>query len=144
VTYNAELEALDRLEAKRDTLIRQYAEATAPNQSAEAMDRLESLLKSASDLKDREASSTTSDPNELLDQLTERNADAQDIANQALNELLGGSPTDGQDAPTPADAAAAAERKAAFERSLASLDAEITAQQQRVDRAREARDASTP
>lgn len=144
VTYNAEIEALDRLETKRDTLIREYAQATAPNQSAEAIARLEGLLKSARDLKDGDASSTTSDPNELLDQLNERNAGAQDIANQALNELLGGGATDAQNAPTPSpeDAAASAEKKVAFEASLASLDAEIAQQKQRVERARQARDAA--
>jgi hypothetical protein len=141
VTYNAELEALDRLEAKREKLIEQFAAATAPTASADTLTALEGLLKTASDLKDS-TNPDTSDPNELLENAAARTEGAEEIAGQLLEGLLGGESDAAEPEPTPEQAAAAAERKAAFEAELAKLDTEISKQQQRVERARQARDAA--
>jgi len=141
VTYNAELETLDRLEAKREKLIEEYAALTS-NTSGDLLSRLDGLLQSASDLKEGANLDASSDPNALLDNLTERSGQAEEIAGQLLDGLLGGKATVTEpEEPTPEAAAAVAERKAAFERELANLDLEITKQKGRVERARQARDA---
>ena len=142
VTYNAELEALDRLEAKREKLVKEYAIASVPNASVDTFSQLEGLLKSANDLKDGTNLDTTSDPNALLDNLTERSGQAQELAGQLLGELLGNEPDATKPEPTPEEAAAVAARKAAFEAELANLDTEITKQKDRVERARQARDVA--
>ncbi len=112
VTYNAELEALDRLEVKREKLIKEYAVASTPNASVDTLSQLEGLLKSVNDLKDGTNLDTTSDPNALLDNLTERSGEAQELASQLLGELMGGEPDATKPEPTPEEAAAVAERKA--------------------------------
>lgn len=140
VTYNAELEALDRLEAKREKLIKDYAATIAPNESSDALTQLEGLLKSANELKDAANEDTNSDPDSQLDGLAERGDQAQRIAGQLLDGLLNSEGSSNKPEPTPEEAAAAAERKKAFEAELAKLDAEIAKQQERVERARQARD----
>lgn len=142
VTYNAELEALDRLEGKRDKLIKEYAVASAPDTSADTLSQLEGLLKSASDLNDDTNLDTNSDPEAVLDDLTQRSEEAQEVAGQLLDGLLGGESDASKPEPSPETAAAAAERKATFEAALMKLDAEIAKQKERVDRARQARDAA--
>jgi len=148
VTYNAELETLDRLEAKREKLIAAFAAASlaSSNASVTTLPQLEGLLESAKGIKDGNSSELPTDPNELLDSLSERNADASEIAEQLLGGLLGGSGQDESPAAprelTPEEKAAAAERKATFDDELASLDQELGKQKQRVDRARDARDAA--
>jgi hypothetical protein len=140
VTYNAELETLDRLEKKREKLIQDYAAATPANAPLDTVTQLEGLLKSARELKDEASEDTTSDPESQLDGLIERSGEAQDIANQLLEGLLKGKASAEPPEPTPEEVAAMAERKAEFDKELAELDAEIAKQKQRVERARAARD----
>ena len=140
VTYNAELDSLDRLEAKREELIAEYAAATAPNESANTLAQLEGLLDSAKELKDAANEDTNSDPDSQLDGLIKRGGEAEKIAEQLLDGILTGDGSSVDVEPTPEEAAAAAERKEAFEKELAELDAEILKQKDRVERARQARD----
>ena len=142
VTYNAELEALDRLETKRENLVNEYAAASAANSSPDTLSQLEGLLRSANDLRNGAEVDTTSDPNALLDDLTSSNGEARKIAGQLLEGLLGGELDTTEPEPNAEAAVAIAEDRAAFEAKLANLDAEITKQKERVERARKARDAA--
>lgn len=134
VTYNAQLAALDRLEAKQKILNKGYAAAAVSNTDSETLSKLEGLLKSATDFKDNSKLASTSDPNALLDDLSERNVEVQDITDQLIGSLL-----EDETAPNPE---VVAERKGEIERELAKLDTEITKQRKRVERARQARDAA--
>jgi hypothetical protein len=142
VTYNAELETLDRLEDKREQLVNEFEAASAPVKKEAGLANLEGLLESAKDMKNEGELDlkSTSDPNELLDQLTERTGDVEQIAEQLLGGLLGEAPSDPE--PTAEEIAAAEERQAAFDAELATLDAEIATQKERVGRARDSRDAA--
>jgi len=147
VTYNAELETLDRLEAKREKLIAAFAAAslTSSNESVNTLSQLEGLLESARRLKEGTGSDLPTDPNELLDNLSEHNGEATDIAEQLLGGRRGGGDDESpavQRESTPEEQAAAADRKAAFDAELASLDRELSKQKERVNRARGARDAA--
>ena len=154
VTYNAELANLDRLEAKREKLVAEFAAATKPPEP-KVGGGLEDLLKAASALTSETGElDTTADPNDLLDQLADRSGSAQDIATKLLEGLAGdgGEGGEGDEAagpesvepvapvePTPEETA----MKSKFEASLAELDKEIADQKTRVAKAREARDAAT-
>ena len=112
--------------------------------SVDTLSQLDGLLRSANDLRNSAEVDTTSDPNALLDDLTSSNGEARKIAGQLLDGLLGGEldTTDPEPEPNAEAAVAVAEDKAAFEAKLANLDAEITKQKERVERARKARDAA--
>lgn len=142
VTYNAELETLDRLEAKREKLVAQRAAALAPKTSGNTLSKLEGLLRSTNNLNDGTDFDTTSDPDALLDRLTDRNGEAQEIAGQLLDGLLGGELTESVPEPRPDIAAALALQKTEHEAELEALDTEINKQRERVGRARAARDAT--
>lgn len=144
VTYNAELEALDRLEAKREQLIEDYeAESilAEPTENAGSLS-VEGLLKSAKELKDEAGLDLSADPNELIDKLTERTGGAEQIAGQLIEGLLAENLNESEKEPTPEELAAAEERKTKFDAELKTLDVEISAQQKRVERARQARDTA--
>lgn len=139
VIYNAELESLDRLETKRDELVKEYAAATAP--TFDPLKDIEGLLKSAKELKDSTNLDTKSDPNEVLDELAADSEEAQEIAGQLLEGLLAGE-SKASPQPTPEEAVAITEQKTAFDAKLAALDEEISKQKERVERARQARDVA--
>ena len=146
VTYNAELEALDRLESKREKLTAEYAAALNPPASDDALSQLEGLLQSARGLQ-TDVDPTTADPNALLDQLAGRTESAEDIAGQLVDGLLGGQSNEfGAEGsvvePSAEQAKVLDELKAKYEPQIAALDKEIAEQRLRVDRARAARDAA--
>ncbi len=140
VIYNAEVEALDRLEAKREKLAQDFAAATSPDTPADAQTQLQGLLESAKDLKDAANEQTAADLESQLDGLVERSGEAQQVANQLLDGLLTGGEASNPPEPTPEEIAAIAEQKAAFEKQLADLDEEIEQQKKRVERAKRDRD----
>ena len=153
VTYNAELEALDRLEAKRAKLVAEYTAAMKPP-AGDTLSHLQGLLDSARELQEGGVNLDTTDPNALLDELAEQGGAAEDIANQLVDGLLGGQSADAEAAPestaestekptVESDASSKTDLealKAKYESELAALDKEIAEQKTRVERARAARD----
>ena len=141
VTYNAELETLERLEAKREKLV--AANATDGRSASGAIGSLDDLLEKAKVLKEGASADLPTDPEALLEHLSEGSGEAHELASQLIDGLLGGG--EGKAAkpePTPEEIAAAAERQAAFQAELATLDEELAKQKERVERARIARDAA--
>ena len=140
ITYNAELEALDRLEAKREKLVTDFEAESLPKEEPKDGLSLDNLLQSAKDLKDKTGLEVTSDPREMLDQLAEKSGDAEKLAGDLVEGLL--SKASAESEATPEEIAAAEERQLRHNEELESLDVEIEAQKQRVERARDARDAA--
>ena len=141
VTYNAELETLERLEAKHEKLAAELVSATKVK-SGKSIPDLEGLLESAKELKEG-AKELPSDPEALLDHITEGGGEAHELAGQLLDGLLGGGQGQAEKVEaTPEEIAAAAERKAKLETELAKLDEELAKQRERVERARDARDVA--
>jgi hypothetical protein len=120
VTYNAEVQSLDNLEGKRKTLIAEYAIKAQEDALKSAMSSLEAAGKQKLPAK----------PNDALDQ-----AVASAELQAGLLEKLGQSSTNS----TTTDKAVYPEE---LKRKLAELDAEIAKQKERVERARNARDAA--
>ena len=125
VTYNAEVETLDHLEAKRNRIIADYFSQAHGNALKSAVGSLAGEQSSAN-------------PNEALD----RAVAAAEFQAQLQSTLLEKA---GQPAPTgstsPADKLEYPEE---LKRQLVEIDAEITAQKARVERAKNARDANPP
>jgi len=121
VTYNAELETLEKLETKREKLIAEHVSQTQHAAIQAAVNSIQS----------GEAQSIPSDPNAALDRAVAA-AEMQAQLQSGLSESLGLSAKSG----------AAPKYPEALQRQLASLDAEIAEQQARVQRAKEARDAA--
>ena len=119
VIYNAEVQALDNLETKRKNLIAEYSEKAQAEAIKAAMNSLESVAKSAS----------ASSPNNALDQAVSA-AESQAQLLKKLDDSRGTSSPN-----------ANAEFPEELKRKLSELDAEIAKQKERVDRARNARDA---
>lgn len=156
VTYNAELESLDRLESKREKLAAEYAAAIAPpSDGLGSLGQLEGLVEAAKQLQSEGGiDPTTVDPNKLLDQLAERSTDAGGLAGQLLEGLTGEKPAEQEgEAPegqvenaeaetTDNGTAALDEIRKKYEPQLAALDKEIDEQKARVQRAKAARDAA--
>lgn len=141
VTYNAELETLDRLEAKREQLVAEIA-AAARNDSGEAIGSLDDLLQKAKSLKEGANSDLPTDPEALFDHLADGSGEAQELAGQLIDGLLGSDSKSAKPEPTPEEVAAAKARQAAFQAELTTLDVELAKQKERVERARSARDAA--
>ena len=135
--YNSELQALDRLEGKRDELIAMHQAALEPP-TEDAAQTLDSLLSSANEAVKQIDLEGVTDPNELLDRAVEHAAQAGEVASGLLESVTAAAE------PTEEELQKQAELTAQFERELAAIDDEIAAQQARVDRAREARDAAEP
>ncbi len=114
VTYNAEVETLDRLEEKRTAAIAEYFSQA----QGKAIESAVQSIKSGS------TKSIPTDPNQALDQAVA----AAELQTQLLGSL--GQPSDSADYPE--------ELKA----KLKDLDSEIASQKERVDRAKAARDAA--
>ena len=138
VTYNAELAALDRLEQKKETLL-QKIEAVGLPTSEDALKLLDKMLTSGLPSSDDEAANAAADPHATLDRLVERAQDAQDTQN-AVRDLLGS--IGEQPANTPEQTAENEQIKNDLSRELEALEKEIATQRQRVERARQARDAA--
>lgn len=142
VIYNAELETLDRLEAKREKLVAAHSAASKPEGTADTLSQLEGLLRSARSVNETADPDAIVDPDVLLDRLSKQSGEAQDIAGQLLDGLLGGDGS-GEISEADPEVAAAIERQMAeLEAELENLDAEIGKQKDRVRRARAARDAA--
>ena len=116
VVFNSEVQVLDNLEAKRKNLIAEYSEKAQADAIKTAM---ESVAKTAS----------ASSPDNALDQAVS----AAESQSQLLKKL---EDSRGASAPN-----ANAEFPEELKRKLSELDAEIAKQKERVDRARNARDA---
>ena len=138
VTYNAELQALDRLEAKRMGLVKQIA-TVGKVTDASALEALNAILGSAQAV-GAEAGAVPSDPQKVLDQAVEQAEAAaktlQDLSDAVTDKSSGG-PLSNEPL-SPEDEAA---RNKLMD-ELQELEKEIDAQKQRVVRAREARDAA--
>ncbi len=136
VTYNAELEALDRLEKKKEALIAKHEAELRPD-AGDALQALDNILTTAGELTRNADADAPLDPEAVLDRAVENAQTAQD----AVTELF-----DSVNQPpreeTEEDAAQRAKITAEFNQQLAALDEEIETQQTRVKRAREARDAA--
>lgn len=137
VIYNAEVEALDRLEAKREKLI--LARAAAVRESKGALPNLQGLLDEVTQLKEQ---TLDADPNAVIDDLANRSGRAEELAGQLLEGLLQGTRTEAEE-DDPADAEPSSDDQAeVFARELDTLNNEIEEQRARVERARKARDAA--
>ena len=119
VIYNDEVQALDSLEAKRKNLIAEYSEKAQAEAIKAAMNSLESVAKSTN----------VSNPNNALDQAVSA-AEAQEQLLKKLEDSRGTSSPN-----------ANSEFPEELKRKLSELDAEIANQKERVDRARNSRDA---
>ena len=141
VTYNAELATLDRLEQKKETLIQKIEAVGLPTEedALKLLDKvLTSDLTSSGNLTSSgdEAVNDAADPYAALDQAVQRAQDAQD----ATRDLLGS--IGKQQATTPEQTTENKQIKNDLSRELEALEKEIATQRQRVDRARQARDAA--
>ncbi len=119
VIYNAEVQAMDNLEAKRKILIAEYSEKAQTDAIKAAMNSIESVAKSAS----------ASSPNNALDQAVAA-AEAQSQLLKKLEDSRGASSSN-----------ANSEFPEELKRKLSELDDAIAKQKERVERARIARDA---
>jgi hypothetical protein len=136
VTYNAELETLDRLQKQRAELVAEYERQLQPS-AQDAMQALSDVLGTAAGANPLGESDEPLTPDRALDVAVE-SAERTGQATSDLLEAAMGAATGGDGELTPEQT----QLKDAFEKKLAELDAEIEAQQARVDRAREARDAA--
>ena len=132
--YNSELAALDRLERKREELVKSHEAQLLPS-TEEAAEALSALLTSAGEA-GNELNLDTADPDELLDRAVEHAEKTQEITAQLLETASS------QAEPSEEEAQRRANLTEQFEQELAALDAEIAEQKARVDRARTARDAA--
>jgi septal ring factor EnvC (AmiA/AmiB activator) len=135
VTYNAELDSLDRLEKKKADLEQQLAAVGQPTEQ-DAMKLLGGLLGPAAQGGEQPAPNPATDPNAALDQAVQQAQATQDAARGMLDALSGQGQVD-------SEAAKQQEQtRAAIQAELDTLEQEITAQRARVERARQARDAA--
>ncbi len=121
VIYNAEVQALDNLQGKLNSLKAEYLEKA----QAEALKSMMSSLESTG------KQTIPTDPNEALD----RAISAAEAQADLLKKLETSSPSS-------KSTAAYSEYPEEWKRKLADLDGEIAKQQERVNRARDARDAA--
>lgn len=132
VTYNAELETLERLERKRAELIADYERQMAPD-ADQAIRALTDVLNSAGEAGRLAAADTAGDPNAALDQAISSAENTQDVTSQLLESALQTTRTDAPQTVTyPPE----------LQKQLDALDQEIEEQRARVERARAARDAA--
>ncbi len=135
VTYNAEMESLDRLERKRKDLIAEYEQRSQPRPD-DAVKALTDALNAAT-TSSGDGAAAPADPQAVLDQAVQNAEKAQQVASDLLKATTQHAhpPAEGQ---TPEQKASAEE----FQGQLAQLDQEIAQQRVRVERARQARDAA--
>jgi hypothetical protein len=134
VIYTAELESLDRLEQKKAKKIAGYEKTLQPNADA-ALAALTGVLGSAVAANRDASAELPSDPNELLDRAAADAAKMQQSTTDLLDAVA-------KQAEAQAGDGGSLELLYSdeFKAELAAIDAEIAEQQQRVDRARAARD----
>ena len=141
ITYNAEMETLDRLERKREELVKAYTEAEiarkADSKSLSLDDAMDVAKRMASEIRE---SDVPANPDALLGELAKRTGGVDEVADKLIGGLLGES----KDEPklTPEEIEANEKRQSEHEDKIAKLDEEIAAQKERVDRARAARDSA--
>lgn len=134
--YNEELETLDRLTSQRDKLQTQRTVLTEPSKREKASNMLQGILEQAEALKSQNEEKLPADANALADRAIENANQAKVIADQALNAIAAsGNGNDDGGADRTAEIAK-------IDAELAKLEKEIEAQQARVDRAKEKRDAA--
>ena len=124
VTYNAEVETLDNLEGKRKSLIADYF----------GQAQQKAMKAAVNSIKTGDASRVPGNPNQALDQAVAA-AEIQAQLQSGLMEGLGLS-TD--------SAESTADYPKDLQGKLTELDAEIASQKERVQRAKNARDAAQP
>lgn len=141
ITYNAEMETLDRLERKREELVKTYTEAEiarhADSKSLSLDDAMDVAKRMASEIRE---SDMPADPDQLLGELAKRTGGVDEVADKLIGGLFGESKDEPQ--LTPEEIEANEKRQTEHNEKLVELDAEIVAQKERVDRARAARDAA--
>lgn len=130
VTYNAEVEALDRLERKRAEMIAAYERTLRPS-AEDALKSLNDVLNSQTAAEGEGASELPADPNEMLDQAV-ANAER---SHEAASKLLAAAVQPSGDGES-----LESQYSEEFKQQLAEIDAEIAKQRERVERARKARD----
>ena len=136
VIYKTELESLDRLEKKKEDLIAKHEAQLRPSPD-DAVQALTDVLTSASDLVREVDPDAVLDPNAALDQAIESAQKQQDVVSQLFDSVTQPPADESEE-----EVARRAEITAEFEKQLAALDEEIEKQNQRVERARKARDAA--
>ncbi|MCC7334921.1 MAG: hypothetical protein IT422_07490 [Pirellulaceae bacterium] len=124
VTYNAEVETLDNLEEKRKSLIADYVGQLQRNAMEAAVESI----------KTGDAKRVPENPNQALDKAVA----AAEMQAQLQSGLLDGLGLSNESAESTADYPEELKSK------LAELDAEIASQKERVQRAKDARDAAQP
>jgi len=134
--YNEELETLDRLTSQRDELQAQRAVLTSPSKGERASNMLQGILEQAEALKSQNEENLPADANALVDQAIDNANEAKAIADQVLNAVAANGNGDEEGS---VDRTAEIAR---IDTELAKLEKEIEAQQVRVDRAKEKRDAA--
>lgn len=115
VVYNAEVQALDALEKKRKELLAEFAKKSQEEAIKAAAGSIESLT-----------SKPSTNPNNALDQAVQ----AAEAQAKLLNQITQPNTVNPSDLPEE------------WKRQLAELDAEIQKQKERVQRAKEKRDAA--
>ena len=133
VIYNSEVEALDRLESKRETLLEKIETVTHPPAPDNTADVLKGILESAEDLNQKRDAELSADPNVLLDQALENADQAKSLAAQVLEEAT---------RPSEQEATVDNEELTSLQAELGQLDQAIAEQKDRVERARKNRDAA--
>ncbi len=136
VTYNAEMESLDRLERKRKELVAEYEQAQRPNPD-DAVKALTDALNAATTSSGEGTATAPTDPQAILDQAVQNAEKAKQVASDLLRAATQPASPQGE-GQSPEQTAASAE----FQRQLAELDQQIAKQRERVERARQARDAA--
>ena len=126
VTYNAEVQTLDNLEAKRKAMLAEHASLAQKQAIKAAVDSINS----------GSPGNVSTNPNEALDQAVAAAEMQAELQKGLLNSL------DPSSQSTSAPAIAEDELPTELKTKLAEIDAEITEQKQRVERARAARDAA--
>ena len=134
VTYNAECDALDRLEGKQLELVRRIA-AVGSGAEGSALETLNAFIESTQASVDKIGGDLPADPHAALDQAVER-AEATQQATQSLLEAATSAAGDRE-----LSAEEEAEQQKLMD-DLAEIEKDIVAQKQRVERAREDRDAA--
>ena len=133
--YNAELQALDRLERKREELISKHQASLGPSAEGAAK-AIDALLSSANQAGKQLDLDGVSDSNDLLDRAVEHAEKTQDLTSELLESVSSAAE------PTEEEVQKQAELSQQFERDLAAIEQQIAEQKTRVDRALKARDAA--
>ena len=134
--HNAELSALDRLERQKQELIANHEAQLRPSPE-DAVQALTDVLTTAGELTREVDPDAVLDPNAALDQAIESAQKQQDVVSQLFDSVTQPPADESEE-----EVARRTEITAEFDKQLAALDEEIEKQKQRVERARNARDAA--